>query len=230
MKYMIHACPDRMWYVNGFLIPSMLDQGITRDEIIVWNDAAGNGNLIACMEAFSSCRWREGGTWHLQDDVLISRDFAERTREQAGDKVVCGFCYSGYEDGTPIVGNVFPVLMWRSTFPCVYIPNSLAAECADWFFTDAMHRQQFEPWVKSGKKDDNFFHAFCIEQHPNEFVVNLAPHLVEHVDYIIGGSTINKWRGYIARGYYFDDETLVTELTEKVVKLKSNREATTLKA
>ena len=27
-SYIIHACPARMWYVNGYLIPSMREQGI----------------------------------------------------------------------------------------------------------------------------------------------------------------------------------------------------------
>ncbi len=28
MRYMIHACPPRMWYVEEFFIPSMKAQGI----------------------------------------------------------------------------------------------------------------------------------------------------------------------------------------------------------
>ena len=41
MKYMIHCCPKRMWYVEEYLIPSMLRQGIDRDSIIIWNDNKG---------------------------------------------------------------------------------------------------------------------------------------------------------------------------------------------
>ena len=49
MHYMIHACPQRMWYVEGFLIPSMKAQGISEEEITVWNDTEGKGNLFSSM-------------------------------------------------------------------------------------------------------------------------------------------------------------------------------------
>lgn len=78
MKYMIHACPKRMWYVSDYLIPSMLAQGIDKGNIIVWNDIDGVGNLASCLASFASCQ-EEGETWHLQDDVVICHDFAERT-------------------------------------------------------------------------------------------------------------------------------------------------------
>ena len=218
MRYMIHACPRRMWYVNDFLIPSMLDQGISREDIIVWNDERGRGNLFSCMDSFASCRGVDGGTWHLQDDVLICRDFAEYTQEFVGDQVVCGFCFSGYENGTPITGEVYSVLMWQSSFPCIYIPNAIAAECAEWFFKDARYRPEFADWVASRKKDDTFFRTFFVERHRDEKVINLAPHLVEHVDYIIGGSTINQWRGHTSRGDWFMDDDLVDELKIKVAQ------------
>ena len=51
-RYVIHACPDRMWYVDGFLLPSLLEQGICRDDILIWNDEERKGNLWAAMECF----------------------------------------------------------------------------------------------------------------------------------------------------------------------------------
>ena len=33
MKYMIHTCEARLWYVEEYLIPSMLKQGIKEDDI-----------------------------------------------------------------------------------------------------------------------------------------------------------------------------------------------------
>ena len=98
MKYMIHACPKRMWYVGDYLIPSMLAQGIDKGNIIVWNDIDGVGNLASCLASFASCQ-EEGETWHLQDDVVICHDFAERTAS-APKGVVCGFCVGRYEDAT----------------------------------------------------------------------------------------------------------------------------------
>ena len=43
MKYMIHLTPKREWYVNEYLIPSMIKQGIKREDIIKWNDDKGYG-------------------------------------------------------------------------------------------------------------------------------------------------------------------------------------------
>ena len=39
MYYMIHAVPEREWYVEEYLIPSMISQGISPDEIEVWMDS-----------------------------------------------------------------------------------------------------------------------------------------------------------------------------------------------
>ena len=88
MKILIHACPQRMWYVQEFLAPALQAQGA--DEIEIWNDAEGRGNLASCMASFAA-RTGDGGTWHIQDDVLPCRDFVERCR-QNDEGVVYGFC------------------------------------------------------------------------------------------------------------------------------------------
>ena len=51
-KYLIHAMPKRMWYVEKYLIPSMIEQGIAKENIRVYNDEKGEGNLRACLNAF----------------------------------------------------------------------------------------------------------------------------------------------------------------------------------
>jgi hypothetical protein len=213
MKYMIHACPRRMWYVNDYLLPSMRAQGI--DEVEIWNDTEGKGNLLACMEAFRACGEREGGTWHLQDDVLISRDFAERTRAPV-DGVVCGF---GCQNSGPSMqerGKVPMAFMWYS-FPCIHIPNNLAGECAAWFFEDAIRRTQYAAQVSDRKHDDWFWREFLLERHRDGWVTNLAPNLVDHVDFLIGGTLINQQRNLqINRAAFFPDTDLVEELERKI--------------
>lgn len=215
-QVMIHACPQRMWYVEEFLIPSLQEQGINNIDLAL--DDTGKGNLWACLDSFEKCAQGDGDTWHLQDDVLICHDYAERISEIQEDIVVCGFCHTLYEPfNQPKVGEVPAVFMFNS-FPCIRIPNHTAGEFVEWFKTDAMHRPEYQNWVRSGIHDDGFWHDFYTEQHKHDYVLNLAPALVEHVDWLIGGSVANEWRGYICRASYWDDEYLVTELAKKLAR------------
>ena len=219
MKYMIHACPSRIWYVKEHLVPSMKVQGIAEDEIVVWNDIEGKGNLFSCMESFESCGWQEGSTWHLQDDVIISRDFAEKTREH-DDGIVCGFACQNFGPSMQEKGTVPAVFMWYS-FQCIRIPNKLAGECADWFYDDAMKRPQNGGRIVDRKHDDWFWREFILERHKDLFVHNLTPNIVDHVDQLIGGTLINKQRHLQNnRAAFFQDKDLVDELMKQ---LKQNR-------
>lgn len=211
MEVLIHACPRRMWYVEEFLIPALEDQGA--DHIEVWNDTEGKGNLRACMESFAA-RSGEGGTWHIQDDVLIRRDFVELCRKY-DDGVVYGFCNEQFQDDPGQTGRVSVEDAWHS-FQCVRIPDAYARECAAWLHTGGRNNENYSLWVASAKMDDSVFRAFLISEHGREMVTNLRPNLVEHVDWIVGGSILSPYRGFIARAYYWDDEDLVNELKEAV--------------
>ena len=208
---MVHACPKRMWYVEGFLVPELERQGA--DEIEIFNDTEGLGNLRACMKAFASCAGN-GGTWHIQDDVLLCRDFVERCREH-DDGVVYGFCNEAFTDDPLQTGRVSVEDAWHS-FQCIRIPDAYARECAAWLDGPGKTSGLYPIWIKSGKMDDDVFRTFLIDQHGRETVENLKPNLVEHVDWIVGGSVLHPWRGYIARAYWWDDEDLVKELKEAV--------------
>lgn len=213
-RILIHACPNRMWYVDEFLIPSLKAQGI--EDIGVHLDDTGRGNLWSCIDSFEECGRHPGDTWHLQDDVLICHDFVEQIQEIPTGIVACGFCHTLFEPfNRPMVGMQPPVFMFNS-FPCIRVPNEVAAEFVEWFKTDAIKRDEYQKWVRSGIHDDGFWHDFYEEQHPNDFVYNIAPALVEHIDWIIGGSIANDWRGYICRASYWDDEYLVDNLIQKV--------------
>lgn len=211
MKVMIHACPQRMWYVEEFLAPELERQGA--DEVEIWNDTERKGNLRACMEAFTS-RTGEDGTWHIQDDVLLCRDFVERCR-QHDEGVVYGFCNLEFTDDPLQTGRVSVEDAWHS-FQCVRIPDAYARECAAWLDGPGRTSGLYPVWIRSGKMDDDVFRTFLRDQHSRETVENLKPNLVDHVDWIIGGSILSPWRGHIARAYYWDDEDLVRELQEAV--------------
>ncbi len=211
MKILIHACPKRMWYVEGFLVPELKRQGA--DCIEIWNDWQGLGNLRACMASFAA-RQGDGGTWHIQDDVLLCRDFVERCR-QHNEGVVYGFCNEQFEDDPQQVGRVSIEDAWHS-FQCVRIPDAYARGCAAWLEGAGKNHAYYPLWTSSGKMDDSVFRAYMLAEHPRDMVENLRPCLVEHVDAIIGGSALYPWRGFWARAYWWDDEDLVHELKEAV--------------
>lgn len=215
MKFsiMIHACPQRMWYVDGYLAPSLREQGL---DVEVWNDEKGVGCLESCMQSFRAVGERPGATWHLQDDVVVCRDFAARIRDLQ-DGVVCGMYFEAFGPSEQYVGKAPACFMWNS-FPCIRIPNEIAGECAEWFYTDARYRPELQKWVSTGKKDDTLWHEFFRERHAEDFVTNVKPSLAEHIDWLIGGSVINKWRGFIARSKFWEDEALIEELKVRLAR------------
>lgn len=220
MLYMVHSCKDREWYINGFLIPSLLSQGIKDDEITIWMDLERKGNLASCMESFEECGKHKGATWHLQDDVVISHDFYERTKLQDPDRVVCGFCSEAFGPRIDKIGIVKPYEMWWS-FPCIQIPNDLAGECADWFYMYASKNDAacYSERVVGGKSDDWFWRRFMIQKYPYYEVINLSPNLVDHIDYLLGGSVVNPKRTKQTRAALFKDYKLVDKLEEDLKSL-----------
>ena len=210
-RYIIHACPQRMDYVDKYLIPSMKSQGISNIDLRC--DDCDIGNLSKCMEIFESMRG-DGGSWHLQDDIVICRNFKSITEQyDDGKTVICGFVWD-LDENVNYTGYVSPEHMW--TFPCVYIPNRLARECADWFYSSARDNPKYKLWAMEGRYDDFFFQEFLINKYPNDKVLNLKPNLVDHVDYLIGGTLVDKWRKHEqVRSAYFEDLDLVNALEKE---------------
>lgn len=210
MKYLIHACTKRLKYVENYLIPSMVNQGIDGDNISVYIDKYEEGCLESCMHAFMSVD-KEGDTWHLQDDVIICSDFKERTEEDYEEDIVCGYCYE--KDGKKdYVGIVSLDQMWYS-FPCIRISNKIARSCAKWYFNYAKFANEFHIWVKLKKYDDSIFDVYLERNWPDVRVLNLKPNIVDHIDYLIGGSLANVIREEReTHAAYFEDNYLVEEL------------------
>ena len=220
-KYMIHACNNREWYVNQYLIPSMLKQGIKREDIILHLDINNKGNLESCMSSFRIAKdfdMQEDGIWHIQDDVIISSEFRKRT-EELDSGLVCGFCCD-YDSNKQHTGVVRIVDMWYS-FPCIRIPNKLAVECAEWYYTGLTHPTEIKYFARNNKNDDLLFKAFLERFYMKENVILVTPNLVDHVDWLIGGSIINKQRDKIIRALYWEESELVTELERQ---LKENNQ------
>lgn len=215
MHYMIHAAPQRMWYVDDFLVPSMTAQGIPLDDITVWNDTAGAGNLFACIDSFASVAPRPGGVWHLQDDVIIARDFAERTKDPP-EPITCGFGCNNFGPSMDQRGRVPMPFMWYS-FQCQYLDNEITGEFVKWFREDAQHRTQYSPQLADRRHDDWFFREWMMEKHPHMWVYNMTPNLVDHIDFMLGGTLINRQRRIqVNRSAFWRDDDLVDELKEKL--------------
>lgn len=187
-KYMIHTSVKRLNYVENFLIPSMIEQGICKDDITVYLDENREGNLKSCIKSFQSLS-KEGGTWHLQDDIILSSKF--KTITELGDKgISCGFCNIYSKD---MAQGFRPVKdMWYS-FPCIRIPNNIAHEFVDWFNTSAV-QIKYKAYIADNKFDDSLFRFFMLERHGDMYVYNIAPNIVDNIDYLIGGSLINYQR------------------------------------
>ena len=212
-KYVIHSCLQRKDYVENYLVPSLEEQGI--DDYTIMCDRYKLGNLIKCMEIFSNMRG-DGSTWHLQDDIILCRDFKKRT-EQYDNEIVCGFGWENDENITN-TGYVNCSQMWWS-FPCILIPNELARECATWFHRVASNTPKYDIWIASKKYDDYFFLEFMKSNYPEMKVLNLKPSLVDHVDYLIGGTTVNgisRQKYKQVRANWFEDKDLVEELEKKL--------------
>lgn len=214
---MVHACPERMWYVNDFLLPSLEKQGILAD---VWNDSEKKGNLFATIESFAECGRNAGATWHLQDDVVICSDFGERVKQNT-DGVVCGFACQNFGPSMTHVGQVPAKFMWYS-FLCIRVPNELAKEFTDWFYEDAIHRTRYASQIVDRKHDDWFFREFILERHLDMFVTNLVPNLVDHIDYLIGGTLINRQRNIqVNRAKFWTDTDLIQDLEEQLQRRRN---------
>lgn len=210
--YMIHATKSRMWYVNRHLTAQMRDQGLRAEQVIIWNDDTGRGNLASFVD---SLKWlgkehaESLDVWHLQDDVILCEDFVERaSKDYKG--VVCGFCSK--HDDLYGEGYVTPDKMCWS-FPCIRIPNKYSLEFVDWVESNPDGMKAF---IEQNKNDDLLFKEFLMREHPDEKVLLLTPHLVDHVDYLIGGSVINRTRYISTRAKYFTDTNLVDELEARL--------------
>ena len=215
-NYMIHACLDRMWYVEKYLLPSMYEQGIKAKNVIVYVDTNHDGCLISHVKSFQKAsEMHIDGMWHLQDDVILCRDFKERT-EKYDNGVICGF--SSYYDERKhwASGESNGLKMWYS-FPCIRIPTPLIKEYIDWFNIYVWRDHQYDRWTKANKYDDTIWRIYMEQYHPQMPVLNLAPNLVDHVDFLLGGSQINPNRKIEqVRSTSFQDKDLIKELEGRI--------------
>lgn len=207
---------QRAWYVRDYLVPSMLEQGIDKNHIEIWLDTEYKGNLKSCLESFAECGNRHGGRWHMQDDVVISSDFKQIT-EEYDSGIVSGFMRKDWQTFTPRSGIV-PGLFMFNSFQCIRIPDLICKEFIEWFYSDAIKRKEYQKKIKENKYDDWFFAEFIKEKHSGDLMINLDPSIVDHIDFLLGGSVINKWRGHFARGDLWKDNDAYNKMKDKLAR------------
>lgn len=210
-KYLIHTCKDRYWYVRYYLVPSLKKQGITKDEILVYNDKCGDGQLTSLIKSYDLIG--DEDAWHLQDDVIISKHFKEVADEHEKG-IVCGFCNS-FSRGYPGYANIYS--MWYS-MPCIRIPGAIFKEFIDWLKT-AETQRRLKLYVDENKHDDVLLEIFLKENYPKLRVWNIAPNMVNHIDHLMGGSLINRGRSkepHEIMATYWDEPELLEDITRKL--------------
>ena len=220
IKYMIHACEKRLWYVKDYMLPAMREQGIDMKDIYVWIDTEKWGNLRSFFHSMEYVRDncdKDSSIWHLQDDVLIASNFLERTNNLdmiSGDCCLYGFCNDYFNPVTKEYVGFVPIEKAWSSFQCVRIPNRYAGEFLDWY---QQNKSNMIVWglAKKGECDDTLFNFFLQDLHREDPIINIAPNLVEHVDFLLGGSTLSTYNG-MTLSYYWIEPYCVDRLAQRI--------------
>ena len=229
--YMIHACENRLWYVRDFLLPSMIDQGVNPDNILVYRDKNEIGNLRAWVDSCNRLSVQSRSkmiknVWHLQDDVVISKDFKTITEQYENNEIVCGFT-CGY-DKEPQAGTfkLEEHKMWYS-FPCINISTVLTTSFANWANGNLWQSQHFKGAVKRNNCDDLIFREWLYDNHGSIEEINLAPNVVNHIDKWLGGSICNKQRDpdKDTMSIFWEDKGELAELKKALDVYLPKREA-----
>ena len=225
-KYLIHTCNDREWYVENFLVPSLEAQGVDKSHIIVWHDYKSIGNLASFV---ASCKWiaenedEYKSTWHIQDDVVLRDDFVEISKNYY-EGFANAFCNEQFDgERTNHIGDITASGMWFS-FQCIMIPNRVIKGFVEWF-ESGKAEELYPDYVHSGRCDDSLFREYIIHNEPGIPARNIYPCIVDHIDYLLGGSIINaKQRGDkpLRVAYWRDDDGLLDKaVADLEAKLKN---------
>lgn len=223
MKYMIHSCNKRLWYVKKYLIPSMIKEGIPEEDIILWNDDNGIGNLKSWVK---SCEYIRDNlpmydiTWHMQDDVIICKNFKERTQNPPPNDLTCGFRCKNFNSVSYNKLGKRPLKNFLWGLQCVSIPNYLINHFVLWFYTYVVRDGHNAKRYSQNKFDDYFFLRFLQLNYPFTQCYNLEWSLVDHIDYLLGGTAIENQfhNSNINRAVKFDNNEAVEKLQKELEK------------
>ena len=102
--------------------------------------------------------------------------------------------------------------MWYS-FPCIRIQNWVIKDFLKWFNNN---QEKLKKYIDENKYDDTLFKMFLEEQHPDMKVKLIIPNLVNHIDYLLGGSITNPARVIKVRSKYWTENNLIEELEREL--------------
>jgi hypothetical protein len=208
-----------MWYVKRHLLPSLVAQGIDPKHILVYQDKNSIGNLRAWVDSCNKLvehanKLGAEGVWHLQDDVVICKDFKERT-EKYDSGIVCGFTCN-YTVNYPIGYHaLLEEQMWFS-FPCIRIPSDVLEHFVCWANVNLWQSKYFKPCIVRNNADDMVFREWLYDNYPDVKHLNLAPNLVNHIDDLINGSVVNISRNMNTRALYWEDDEVIENLKKEL--------------
>ncbi len=211
VEIIIHSCNKRLWYVKERIIPTLLEQGFPKEKIHIWNDVNNMGCLrsfllsaVHCSYDFPNCV----GFWHLQDDVLLSKDFVKRITSGEFDYTIVNNGYVCKQFNPAEVGcvGVQDVAKYWMSFPCVYIPNEVLKGFVKWFEREVIGVGKYKKYYEANKYDDFFFWTYMKSERKCSIINNVKPNLVNHIDYLLGGSQINLHHQKKTLAYYWDEE------------------------
>ena len=92
----------------------------------------------------------------------------------------------------------------------------MARGCADWCLNYIIGNPVYDRYWKNGVNDDWMFRTYLKEFHKDCTALNINPNLVNHVDYLIGGGTGASKRKEHCVAQYWEDDSIVKELEEKL--------------
>lgn len=228
----LRTCLNRKDYVIKYLIPSILQQGLPQDHLLIWEDTYEDGNLtcfLRMMDWIDKNVQKDGYIWLIQDDIIVSSTFVERLRkfDREFKGIVCGYCCDSWnEEFLQKTGKQLNKNKWYS-FPCERIPVNYTRDFLNWFDESVLKQgeqgDKYRLWVRLNKLDDSFWMSYIQQRHPDEQCWNVGEiidgvpqgGLVEHVDYLLGGSRINIRHGDTRRLNYFWNQDQRTQAIEK---------------
>lgn len=229
MKFLIHTCPKRKWYVDEFLVPSMIAQGIDENDIFIFNDDVGYGNLMAMIKSltyYGQFFDDDEEVWHLQDDVLLSSFFYEKCKKYSGDEVIFGYCGNCEPEKAKYKRPKCKDQMWWSQ-PCMKLYAWMMSAISDYFYFELPKSRKYLLYHHLRKCDDVIVQDWLdLNMKKKGFdILQVSPSMVEHVDYLIGGSIVNTSRINKAISMDFDEPHLVKDLEDAIKKRNERKES-----